>query len=76
MTFVTAGRHTRGDTRHQTTNRREDVMRRSTELRVKCQIWRDLDLLLAQRAVLDGLNKHGATFTKAAANHSAGCAIR
>lgn len=32
-------------------------MRRSTELRVKCQIWRDLDLLLAQRAALDGLQK-------------------
>jgi hypothetical protein len=76
VTFVTAGRHTRGDTRNQTTNRREDVMRRSTELRVKCQIWRDLDLLLAQRAALEGLRRRGETLTKAAGNHAAGCAIR
>jgi hypothetical protein len=44
-------------------------MRRSTELRVKCQIWRDLDLLLAQRAALDALPKRGASITKSTANH-------
>jgi hypothetical protein len=51
-------------------------MRRSTELRVKCQIWRDLDLLLAQRAAVEGLRKRGATRTKAGASHPAGCAFR
>ncbi|MGH1574214.1 hypothetical protein ACRAWG_30715 [Methylobacterium sp. P31] len=43
-------------------------MRRSTELRVKCQIWRDLDLLLAQRAALDGLRKRGEPNTTSPAN--------
>lgn len=43
-------------------------MRRSTELRVKCQIWRDLDLILAQRAALDGLRKRGEPDTKSATN--------
>lgn len=43
-------------------------MRRSTELRVKCQIWRDLDLLLARRAALDGLPKRGEPVTNSTAN--------
>ncbi|SFM49519.1 hypothetical protein [Methylobacterium pseudosasicola] len=42
-------------------------MRRTTELRVKLQIWRELDSLLAQRAALGSLHKRGEADTQSAA---------
>lgn len=64
---ITAVQRRHGDTRHRIITRWEDVMRRTTELRVKLQIWRELDSLLAQRSALGSLRKRGEADTRSAA---------